>query len=114
VRLLLDEMYPPRLAAALTEIGIDARTVAEERLGGSPDADVFAAACGSDRAVLTENVADFTRLAAGIVTAGDHHCGVLIAPSTRFSRRPAGLGRLISAVALVADEEVADRVIYLR
>jgi hypothetical protein len=114
VRLLLDEMYPAALAEALGEIGIDVVTVAELRLTGAPDPEVFAAARAARRAVLTENVADFTRLAAEHVTSGGHHAGLLIALSSRFSRRPAGMKPLAAAIHAVADENLDDRVVYLQ
>lgn len=114
MKLLLDEMYPPALARALGEVGIDAVTVADSRLTGAPDQQVFAAARAAGRAVLTENVADFTRLAAEHATSGHHHAGLLIALSPRFSRRPAGLKPLVVAIQAVSDDNFDDRVIYLQ
>jgi hypothetical protein len=38
-------------------------------------------------AVLTENVSDFARIADEHVVASGHHCGVLIALSSRFRVR---------------------------
>jgi hypothetical protein len=64
--------------------------------------------------VLTENVGDFVRIAAEHSTAGGHHNGLLIALSSRFSRRPAGPRPLIAAVQAIADEQIEDRVIYLK
>ncbi len=113
MKLLLDEMYPPVLAEALRAAGTEATTAAELRLTGASDADVFAPALASDHVVLTENVADFIRLAAEHIEAGGHHSGILIALSSRFSRRPAGLKKLVTAIEAVAREELADRVVYL-
>jgi hypothetical protein len=90
LRLLLDEMYSPALASALRDAGIDAVTVAELGLAGRPDPDMLAAAVAADRAVLTENTADFTRIGTEHLEAGRHHPGILIALSSRFSRRPSG------------------------
>ena len=64
--------------------------------------------------LLTENVADFARIAADHLTAGQHHPGVLIALSSRFSRRPAGRGALVAAVLAAAAEPLEDRVVYLQ
>lgn len=114
MRVLLDEMYPVRLAAGLRAVGIEATTVAELGLAGSADADVFAAAVAGGYAVLTENVGDFTRLAAEHNTAGGHHHGLLIALSSRFSRQPAGVATLVAAVQDAAEESCDDRVIYLK
>lgn len=114
MKLLLDEMYPARLAAALSASGIKATTVAELGLAGSADPDVFAAAVASGYTVLTENVGDFTRLAAEHSTAGGHHHGLLIALSSRFSRQPAGSAALVAAVNDAAQQSLDDRVVYLK
>jgi hypothetical protein len=114
VRLLLDEMYPPTLAAGLCAAGIETTTVAAAGLAGSPDAEVFEAAITGDYVVLTENVGDFARLAADYSNAGRSHPGLLIALSSRFSRRPSGVAALIAAVQPVAQEDLDDRVVYLK
>jgi len=113
VKVLVDEMYPAAVAEALQAAGIEATTVAELRLAGASDPEVFGAAVAGGYSVLTENVADFTRIAAEHSTAGGHHDGLLIALSSRSSRRPAGLQPLIAAIKAVADEQIEDRVIYL-
>jgi predicted nuclease of predicted toxin-antitoxin system len=113
VRLLLDEMYPATVAEALRIAGVDAVTVAGLGLAGRSDLDVFTAAIADDYALLTENVADFARIAADHLIAGRHHPGVLIALSSRFSRRPAGRGALVAAVLAAADAPLEDRVVYL-
>jgi predicted nuclease of predicted toxin-antitoxin system len=113
VKLLLDEMYPAALAEGLRAAGIDSITVRDLGLGGSSDRDVFAAAVLAGYAVLTENVADFAAIAAEHLNAGEHHSGVLIALSNRFSRRPAGRRPLIAAIEAHARETLEDRIIYL-
>ena len=113
MKLLLDEMYPAALALALREKGISAMTVAELGLAGRPDADVFAAAADGGYAVLTENVSDFARISGDRIASGGHHCGVLIALSSRFSRRPAGYGAIVAAVAAVVADQLDDRLLYL-
>ncbi|HEY4825427.1 MAG TPA: DUF5615 family PIN-like protein [Solirubrobacteraceae bacterium] len=114
MKVLVDEMYPAEVAEALRASGIDATTVADLRLGGAPDAEIFRAAVAGGFCVLTENVGDFARIAAEHSTGGGHHTGVLIALSSRFSRRPAGLQPLVDAIRAIADEHIADRVIYLK
>ncbi|MGO8959055.1 MAG: DUF5615 family PIN-like protein [Streptosporangiaceae bacterium] len=57
---LIDEMFPPAAASLLRDkYGHDAVHVAEAGLRGAPDMHVAAAARAEDRAVVTENVADF-------------------------------------------------------
>ena len=113
MKLLLDEMYPPALAEALRGSGIDASSVGERGLGGRSDPDVLAAAAADGSVLLTENVADFARLAAEHLTTGGHHPGVLIALSSRFSRRPSGINAIAAAVRAVATEHLEDRLVYL-
>jgi hypothetical protein len=113
VRILVDEMYPPTVAQALAAVQIEATTVGDVRLAGASDPEVFGAAVAGGYSVLTENVGDFTRIAAVHSTAGGHHNGLLIALSSRFSRRPAGLQPLVTAIQAVAHEQLDDRVVYL-
>jgi hypothetical protein len=110
---LLDEMYPAALAEGLRVAGIETTTVAAVARAGSSDAEVFAAALAAGCVALTENVGDFTRIAAEHSTSGAHHPGLLIALSTRFSRRPGGVKSLIAASQAVADEHLTDRTVYL-
>ena len=70
MKLLLDEMYPVKLAQALRDQGIDAVTVAELGMAGRSDADVFAAAADQGYTVLTENVSDFARISGEHVVGG--------------------------------------------
>jgi hypothetical protein len=113
VKVLVDEMYPATVAEALRAAGIEATTVATLRLAGATDPEVLGAAVAGGYAVLTENVGDFARIAAEHSTAGAHHNGLLVALSSRFSRRPAGLRPLVAAVEAIAGEQIEDRIIYL-
>ncbi len=113
MKFLLDEMYPPALAEALRTGGIEVSTVAERGLAGRSDPDVLSAAAENGYVLLTENVSDFARIAAERLTAGGHHRGVLIALSSRFSRRPSGIPRIAAAMRALADEELEDRFVHL-
>lgn len=107
-------MYGRSHADALRRAGIEARTVAELGLAGRSDADLLEVAVADGFTLVTENVADFARISAEHVTAGRHHPGVLIALSSRFSRRPAGVSALVAAIRDVAAEQLGDRTVYLR
>ena len=106
-------MYPRALADASRSSGVEAATAGELGFAGYSDPDLLAAAATGGYVLLTENVSDFARLAAEYLTAGGHHAGVLIALSSRFSRRPGGLAKIASAVRAVADEHLEDRLVYL-
>ena len=113
MKILVDEMYSATVAGALEAAGIEAITVADLRLAATSDPEVFGAAVAGGYSVLTENVGDFARIAAEQSTAGGRHHGVLIALSSRFSRRPAGIGPLVAAIQALPGEQIADRVVYL-
>lgn len=113
MRLILDEMYPRGLAEALRAIDIDASTAVDLGLAGRSDAELFDHAVANQCVLLTENVADYARLCADHLTAGRHHAGLLIALSSRFSRRPSGAPALVAAIAAVIDERLDDRLVYL-
>jgi hypothetical protein len=113
VRVVLDEMYPPALARDLRKRGIDATTASELGLAGSSDPDLLAWAAAHAAALLTENVADFARAASDVLLSGGHHGGVLIALSSRFSRRPSGLQTITEAIVAVSDQDLRDRVVFL-
>ena len=78
LKLLLDEMYPPVLATDLRAVDIEAFTVVELGLAGRADPDVLAAAIAEGFVLLTENVADFARIATEHLSTGDpvdsHRC----------------------------------------
>lgn len=113
MKLLLDEMYPAAIGRMLREKDISVATVAELGLTGRSDLDVVTSAVDGGYAVLTENVGDFTRISGQHLAAGRHHWGVLIALSTRFSRRPSGYHAIVAAVASLSDDPLVDRLIYL-
>lgn len=106
-------MYSANHAEALRDANLEAVTVTQLGLAGRSDPDVFAAAVADGYVLLSENVADFARIAADHLASGLHHRGVLIALSSRFSRRPAGRNALVGAVVAVADQPLEDRVVFL-
>ena len=78
MRLLLDEMHAPAVAAALSEAGFDVvATAADPSLRGSGDADLLDFAAASGRVLVTENVGDFSVLAAARAVAGEPHAGLI-------------------------------------
>jgi hypothetical protein len=114
VKLLPDEMYPAALAEQLEARGLEVSTVVGLGLAGQDDPTVFATAVARGCTVLTENVGDFTRIAAEYIAGGYHHHGLLIALAGRFSRRPSGVAPLAAAIAAIAGEDLADRTVFLK
>ena len=93
-RLLLDEMFSPRIAQVLRARGFDVLAVAADpELRTLSDAEVYAWAGEGGRWVVTENAKDFRRL----VNTGSG-VGVLYTSSRRFPRSRRNLGPLIDAL----------------
>lgn len=87
MKLLLDEMHSPKVAALLRHWGHDAVAVKERPdLIGLPDADLLRAATADGRAVATENVKDFAVVHRRILSAGQRHCGLVFTDARRFPR----------------------------
>ena len=86
MRLLLDEMHAPAVAGVLAEAGSDIVAVAAElSLRGSSDADLLDHATAAGRALVTENVADYSVLAASRAVAGEPHAGLIFTGSSEMS-----------------------------
>ena len=93
MKLLLDEMYPRRLAEQLRAEGHDVVAVVElPDLVGREDAEVARWAREHGRVVVTENVADHAPLDV------DEHAGLLLVNARRWPRTPSGLPRLLTAL----------------
>lgn len=105
MKLLLDEMWSPRIAEQLRRRGHDVEAVAARPdLRGQPDEAVFAVAQSEDRAIVTENVIDYRQLADRALEAGRSHSGVIFTSNRMFPRSDGRTaGRLVSAlVALLS------------
>jgi Domain of unknown function (DUF5615) len=106
VKLLLDEMYPARLARSLRERGVDAEGVDERSpLRGLADEELLVVAAREGRALVSENVADFMRLYGEWGAGGRRHAGIVIALSSRFSRTPAGHEVLVDSLAALCAQQ---------
>ena len=93
MKLLLDEMYPRRLAEQLHEEGYDVGAVVElPALVGREDAEVVRWAREHGRVVVTEIVVDYAPLDV------DEHAGPLLVNARRWPRTPSGLPRLLTAL----------------
>ena len=87
VRLLLDEMFSPAIAAELRQRGHDVIAVADRAdLRAKSDEEIFAWASAERRWLLTENVKDFRPIMLRVVSAGSPGCGLLFTSSRAFPR----------------------------
>ena len=99
VRLLLDEMFSPVIAAALRDLGHDVAAAAEQpALRAMTDEEVFARAAAQRQWLLTENVKDFQPVLQQALQAGTPTAGLLFTSSRTFPRSRKNPGPLIHAI----------------
>jgi Domain of unknown function (DUF5615) len=107
VKLLLDEMWSPAVAEQLRTRGHDVEAVAERLdLRTKTDETVFAAGLSEGRVIVTEDVADFRVLAEHEALAGRFHPGLVFTTPRAFPRAQRGLGKVVTALAVLLDSEV--------
>jgi predicted nuclease of predicted toxin-antitoxin system len=111
LRLLLDEMYPYSIAEQLGRKGHDAQAVtARAELRALSDVDLFARAQEEHRAVVTENVADFCRIADDMDRGGQPHHGLVLVDPTTYPRGASRtIGRLVTALDRLMEERAGER-----
>lgn len=98
-RLLLDEMFHPRIATELTARGHECVAVAADpALRETSDADLLQRAVDEDRTVVTNNVVDFERLRRRRTAAGEPVPPLIYTSDAAFPRNRRFLGRLIAAL----------------
>ena len=120
MRLLFDEHLPPQIAAELRRRGHDAVAVVERPdLRRAPDEKLWATARSEGRVIVTQDISDFTRLAARDAAIAKRHPGLVLIHRRRFSRGGHDIGQLVEALdALVssnpADHAMTDRVTWLK
>jgi hypothetical protein len=97
LKLLIDEMYPPAIAEQLRERKHDAEAVTERpELRGLADTNIFAVAQQEQRAVVTENIGDFSVIADGYDQRGQAHYGLVFVPPGGYPRgRASTIGRMV-------------------
>ena len=97
MKLLLDEMYGPAVAALLRDWGHDVIAVKERPdLIGLPDEDLLQVATAEGRAVVTENVKHFAAIHRYILAAGQRHSGLILAHARRFPRSAPNHARVLA------------------
>lgn len=106
MRLLLDEMYPPKLAEELRRRGHDVAAVAERpELRASEDEALLLAASADGRVLLTENILDYPEIVATLAAEQRPHHGVILVASRTFPRTERGFGLLLRSI----DADLSER-----
>jgi Domain of unknown function (DUF5615) len=100
LRLLLDEHYSPKIAAALRERGHGVVSVRERSdLCGLNDRERWRYASAERRALVTENVAHFMPLVHEAASAGERHSGVMFTSPRSLPRRKQTIGLYVETLA---------------
>jgi len=99
LKLLLDEMFSPAIAAELRDRGHDVVAIKEHpEWQALADPDVVELARREQRAIVTKNIRDFRPLHAELVAAeGPGHPGMVFAPPS-FRLTKADTGQIVSAL----------------
>ncbi|MFI5005348.1 MAG: DUF5615 family PIN-like protein [Solirubrobacterales bacterium] len=107
MKLLLDEMYPPAIAEQLRRRGHDVDAVAARgELRAVADPDIFATAQREQRAVVTENIDDFSALADSHDQRGETHHGIVFVNPRRYPRgNRRTIGRMVTALEQLLGEQ---------
>jgi predicted nuclease of predicted toxin-antitoxin system len=125
VRLLLDEMWTPKIALELRKRDFDVIAITEpahaSRYGGVNDDEVFKRAQADARAIVTDNIADFEQARRDHESQGQIHHGILYALNPPFNRHRGErvIGQMVNALAhFLASPDAAhepfNRAHYLR
>jgi hypothetical protein len=106
LRLLVDEMYPPAIAEQLRDRKHDVEAVTERpELRALADTDLFALAQHEQRAVVTENIDDFSVIASGYDQRGQAHHGLVLVPPGSYPHGRAGtIGRMVTELDMLLAE----------
>lgn len=99
-------MHTPAIAIALGKRGIDIIAVADTPLlRASSDADLLDYAAATGRVVVTENIGDFSQLAAEWEGADKGHAGLIFTNPKRFNRASLAYpGNATAALATFVDD----------
>ena len=100
MKLLLDEMLDPAIAAQLRKHGWDVQAIQDDTsLIGKKDLEILRASGALGRVLVTDNVPDFARLHNRFIAAGENHFGLLFASPASLPRSKRTIGLWVAAIA---------------
>jgi Domain of unknown function (DUF5615) len=119
VKLALDHHYSARIAASLRDLGHDVVTVSERGWEAETDEDVLALCSGEQRALLTNNVADFAVIVGRWALEGRSQTGLVFTSDKSMLRSSDWIGRYVLALdhllqSLPGDEAFTDQLWWLQ
>jgi predicted nuclease of predicted toxin-antitoxin system len=114
IALYFDEDVMEDIAEALRQRGYDALSAAETGMLGRPDDEQLAFAAAQNRAILTYNAPDYSRLGQEWFDVGKEHSGIIL--SQQFSKREFGelLRQTLRLLNSLTRDEMRNQVFYLQ
>ena len=118
MKLALDNHYSPVIAEKLREVGHDVVAAVEKGWATEDDEDLLERCNLEQRALLTNNVADFASIARRWSLDGRRHSGLIFTSDTSMPRGRVHIGRYVKALENLlqshpADDALADRILWL-
>lgn len=109
-------MYPPTIAEQLRDRGHDVEAVtARAELRALPDDSIFASAHQEQRAVVTENIGDFSSIADAADQRGLPHHGLILIDPGKYPRgNPRTIGRTVTELDRLLNDHRSDEPTSLR
>jgi len=98
VKLALDHHYSPAIAVQLRERGHDVSTAIERGWHTEGDEVLLEICTNEERALLTNNVADFAVIAGRWAIEGRRHCGLIFTSDASMPRDRGSIGRYVEAL----------------
>jgi predicted nuclease of predicted toxin-antitoxin system len=108
-KLLIDEDLSPSVAQALKADGIDACHVRDRKMLGGADRRVLDRAFEEDRILVTANIEDFVKIA----RKRELHAGLVLIEDGGLVRAQQ-LAIVYAAIAFIGDNDMANRVLWVR
>jgi predicted nuclease of predicted toxin-antitoxin system len=101
VKLLLDEMISPRIARELRELGHDVQAVKKDRpdLVSRSDRDLVRQMATEQRAIVTNDIADFHAIHDQFIAAGDEHPGLIFTFDATMPRTKDAVPRWVQVIS---------------
>lgn len=109
MKLALDHHYSPRIAEGLRQRGHDAIAAVEVGWEAEDDEPLLVLCADEERALLTNNVADFAVIGRCWQTEGRSHHGLIFSSDASLPRTRDHIGRYVDVIdALMHDNSGAD------
>lgn len=118
VKLALDNHYSPPISTQLRGRGCDAVAAIEQGWAAEGDEALLELCHQQHRALVTNNVADFTVIARRWAVEGRQHAGLIFTSDASLPRARDTIGRYVDALQQVfrsnpSDDALSDRVHWL-